>query len=99
MNSERVRERAEASFKKKEIQMLDGRKAMAEYTADGLAVHEKTARLRALRLARDAADIDRAKNRPIILAALNPILPAKKRSSVPAKKRPTAAGSRRRVKG
>ena len=91
MNSQRVRERAEASFKKKEIQMLEGRKAMAEYTADGLAVHEKTARLRALRLARDAADIGRAKNKPIILATIKPILAAKKR--------PTAAGSRRRVKG
>ena len=61
--------------------MLEGSKAMSEYTADGLAVHEKTARLKALRLARDAADMDRAKNKPIILPAKKPILPTKKRAA------------------
>jgi hypothetical protein len=33
----------------------DGRKAMAEYEAEAVAVRAKTERLRALRLARDAA--------------------------------------------
>lgn len=33
----------------------DGKKAMSEYEAEGAAVRAKTARLRALRLARDAA--------------------------------------------
>jgi hypothetical protein len=42
---------------------------MAEYDADRHAVREKTARLRALRLARDAANNQ------------TPILPAKKRFS------------------
>jgi len=46
--------RAEASFKKEE-RLRDGQKAMAEYEAAQHAVREKTARLRALRLARDAA--------------------------------------------
>ena len=46
--------RAEALFKKEE-RLRDGQKAMAEYEAAQLAVREKTARLRALRLARDAA--------------------------------------------
>jgi hypothetical protein len=32
----------------------DGKKAMSEYEADAIAVRSKTARLRALRLARDA---------------------------------------------
>src|SRR5712692_7273271 len=34
----------------------DGKKAMSEYEAEGAAVRAKTARLRALRLARDAAN-------------------------------------------
>jgi hypothetical protein len=46
--------RAEALFKKKE-RLRDGQKGMAEYEVERRAVQEKTARLRALRLARDAA--------------------------------------------
>jgi L-serine deaminase len=52
--SNRVRARAEALFKKEE-QRRNGQAAMAEYEANRTAVQEKTARLRALRLARDAA--------------------------------------------
>jgi hypothetical protein len=48
-------ERAEALLKKKQERLREGQLAMAEYQADGRAVREKTARLRALRLARDAA--------------------------------------------
>ena len=51
-NIERVR--AEALLKKEE-QMREGANAMAEYKAAQQAVREKTARLRALRRARDAA--------------------------------------------
>ncbi len=47
--------RAEAAFKKRERQAQEGAIAMAEYRAATLAVAEKTARLKALRLARDAA--------------------------------------------
>ena len=46
--------RAEALFKK-EARRRDGEKAMAEYEANRCAIREKTARLRALRLARDVA--------------------------------------------
>lgn len=49
-----AQERAEASFRKKEKQLAEGQKARAEYEADALAVREKTARLRALRLAHEA---------------------------------------------
>jgi hypothetical protein len=49
-----LRQNAEAKFKKKELQRLDGCAAMAEYEASNRATLEKTARLRALRLARDA---------------------------------------------
>jgi multidrug efflux pump subunit AcrA (membrane-fusion protein) len=48
------RARAEALFKK-EKQMRKGAKAMAEYEVAQQVTREKTARLRALRLARDAA--------------------------------------------
>jgi len=54
-NAKRVRDRAEAAFRKKEQQQREGQQAMAEYEAARAATLEKTARLRALRLARDAA--------------------------------------------
>ncbi len=50
-----ARQLADSKFKKREMQLLDGQKAMAEYEAARRAVNENTARLRALRLARDAA--------------------------------------------
>jgi hypothetical protein len=57
--SDEARARAEASFKK-EQRARDGEKAMLEYQAQGRMVREKTARLRALRLAKEAADRARA---------------------------------------
>ena len=67
MNSNQALDRAEALFKKKEERVREGRDAVAQYVADRHAAREKTARLRSLRLARDAAD-----NRM-------PVLPANKR--------------------
>jgi hypothetical protein len=55
-DSEEARRRAEASFKKKELQVREGAEAVAEYEADARAVQKNTARLRALRLARDEGD-------------------------------------------
>jgi hypothetical protein len=46
--------RAEALFKKEE-QIREGARAMAEYKAAQQAIREKTVRLRSLRLALDAA--------------------------------------------
>ncbi len=53
MNSDQARQRAERNFKKEE-RALDGRKAMTEYEAQALATLEKTTRLKALRLAKEA---------------------------------------------
>jgi hypothetical protein len=53
-NSDEARELADAKFRKKQEQFVEGQKAMAEYKASGIAVRERTARLRALRLAREA---------------------------------------------
>ena len=55
MDSDQTRARAEASFKKEE-RAREGAKAMMEYEAEVRATQEKTARLRALRLAKEAAD-------------------------------------------
>ncbi len=55
-NSKEAKTRAEASFKKKEQQAKEGAKAMVQYEAERHATREKTARLKALRLAKEAAD-------------------------------------------
>ena len=52
-SKEVLKKRAEARFRQEE-RALDGRKAMTEYEAQVLAIREKTARLRALRLAKEA---------------------------------------------
>jgi hypothetical protein len=49
-----ARARAEASFRKEE-RAKDGAKAMMEYQANTRKIREKTERLRALRLAKEAA--------------------------------------------
>ena len=55
VNLDRVQKRVEALFKKEE-RAREGAEAMLEYKADVCAVREKTARLRALRLAKEAGD-------------------------------------------
>jgi hypothetical protein len=53
--STEAKTKAEASFRKEE-RAKDGAKAMMEYQANGKALREKMARLKALRLAKEAAD-------------------------------------------
>jgi hypothetical protein len=60
---------AAIALKKKQERLRDGQQAMAEYLADKHAMRERTAKLRALRLARDAANNQ------------TPVAPAKKRSA------------------
>jgi hypothetical protein len=57
--SNEARARAEASFRKNE-RARDGAKAMMEYQANARMVREKTERLKALRLAKEEADKERA---------------------------------------
>ena len=54
-SKEALKKRADASFKKDE-RAREGAKAMLEYEASNRAIREKTARLRALRLAKEAAE-------------------------------------------
>jgi len=56
IDPERARNQAERAFKRKEDARIEGLKAMEEYRASQRAMREKTARLRALRLARDQAN-------------------------------------------
>jgi hypothetical protein len=58
--SNETRARAEASFRKEE-RAKDGATAMMEYQANARMIREKTQRLKALRLAREAADKARAR--------------------------------------
>lgn len=55
-NSSETPDRGSTALKKKEERLRDGQQAMAEYLADKHAMRERTAKLRALRLARDAAN-------------------------------------------
>jgi hypothetical protein len=54
-SEEVLKKRADASFRKEE-RVKEGTKAKLEYEAEGRAVLKKTARLRALRLAKEAAE-------------------------------------------
>ena len=76
-NSGQAHDAAESSFKKRERRITEGRKAMAEHDAAARAVDANTARLRALRLARDAATEEAA--------------PAKTAKGSPAKKKTSPA--------
>lgn len=53
--SSEARARAEASFKKEE-RAKEGAKAITEYQANGKIVRERMAQLKALRLAKEAAE-------------------------------------------
>jgi len=58
--SSEARARAESSFRKEE-RAKDGAKALMEYHANGKIVREQMARLKALRLAKEAADLEAEK--------------------------------------
>ena len=55
-SKEETRRRAEANFKRKEAKAHADSKAVAEYAAASRALIERTARLKALRLAKEAAE-------------------------------------------
>jgi hypothetical protein len=58
MTSDQARQRAEKSFRQEE-RARDARKAMTEYEAQAVAIREKTARLKALRLAKGSPGAER----------------------------------------
>jgi hypothetical protein len=62
MNSDEARQRAEKSFKPDE-RARNAQKAMTEYEAQALAIREKTERLKAFRLAKEAEAQSKNSNR------------------------------------
>jgi hypothetical protein len=76
------RDQAEARFQKAQKAAHDAREARSQYEADARAMREKTVRLKALRLAKEAADLAAAE-----LAAADLAAPTGKRAA----KKPVAA--------
>ena len=62
-SSSEARARAEANFKKEE-RAKEGAKAMTEYVANGKAVRERMAELKAMRLAKEAKEAKEAADKP-----------------------------------
>lgn len=58
------RERAEARFERLQRQKREGEAAMMDYEAQAKAVDDKTARLKAARMAKEAAEREAAANAP-----------------------------------
>src|SRR5207237_9828521 len=81
----REMERAQAAFHKKEAQAREGAAAMAEYKAARAAERAKTERLKALRLAKEAADREAATKAPAKPAAVKTKGGMKKKKGGPSK--------------
>jgi hypothetical protein len=65
-NHSKERDQAEARFKKAQKATQDAKEARADYETEARTVREKTARLKALRLAKEAADLEtRVDKKPI----------------------------------
>jgi hypothetical protein len=76
-NSKEAQERAEASFKKKELQAREGAKAMAEYEAESIAVRKKTERLKALRLAKEESERAAEREKAPVTRTIKPRSPVR----------------------
>ncbi len=72
-SKEALKKQADARFKKDE-RAREGTKAMLDYETEGRAVREKTARLRALRLDKEAAD----KKEGVAVDPVQPLVARKK---------------------
>jgi hypothetical protein len=72
-------ERAQAAFHKKEIAKRDGQVATSEYHGALKAERDKTEKLRALRLAKEAADAEAAKLKAAEPAPSKPAAKTKKK--------------------
>jgi hypothetical protein len=64
--SKDVHDRAEAQFQKRERALREGDAVRAEYAAGFRAMDEKTARLKTLRLAKEAADAEAESSRQAV---------------------------------
>jgi hypothetical protein len=85
-NSKEKQARAEAQFHKTIKKAQDAKQAVSQYEADARAVTEKTAKLRALRLAKEAADKELAEK----IHASRKRPSAKSRQGFGSKKKPSS---------
>ena len=88
--SDAAKARAEAAFKRKEEQARDGANAWAEYEAKSRAIAKNMERLRALRLAKEAAARPRPQSSAVQSPSPNPPNPP-----LPPQPPPTARAPRR----
>ena len=73
-NHSKERDEAEARFKRAQKAIDDAKEAKAHYESEARAVREKTARLKALRLAKEAADLaTQGDTKPITSKTTTPI--------------------------
>jgi len=70
----------QAQFEQKQTNMQEGKKAMAQYELEALAVRAKMEKLRALRLAKEAAEVAAAPAKAVKKAPAK-----KKKAEAPAK--------------
>ena len=80
-SKEALKKQADARFKKDE-RAREGTKAMLDCEAEGRAIREKTARLRALRLGKEAAE----KNEGVAADSGGPLGARKRRTNAPCNK-------------
>jgi hypothetical protein len=71
-NHSKERDQAEARFKKAQKATQDAKEARAAYESEARAVREKTARLKALRLAKEAADLETRVDKKLIASKTMP---------------------------
>jgi len=75
----------QAQFEKKQINQRDGEKAMAQYDAEGRAMRANMEKLRAMRLAREAAEAAAAPASAVKRTGVKRAAAKKKEATAPAK--------------
>jgi hypothetical protein len=73
-NHSKERDQAEARFKKAQKATQDAKEARAHYESEARAVREKTARLKAIRLAKEATDLETRVNKKPITSKTRPAI-------------------------
>jgi hypothetical protein len=71
-NHSKERDGAEARFKKAQKATQEAKEARAHYDSEARAVREKTARLKAIRLAKEAADLEARVDKKTIASKTTP---------------------------
>jgi hypothetical protein len=91
-NSKAAREQAASRVERAQAASRDAEKARAQYEAEGRALREKTARLKSLRLAKEAVDAAAdAEKKPVPRESeKKPVPRENEKKPVPREKKPTS---------